>query len=300
MLIQEEKMRADAVFIRGGFSNWLKATEKFREHEKSAFHLDAVSKVAALNSTPISALLSEVVAKEQNTARVVLEEAFKTARYLVRQGLPHRGHDHRDGHFWQLMHDRTEPPEARQWMLRRDNWLSDNIQNEIIEQLAHAVQRKLVQEASTSHYFGLTADSTTDISSSEQFSCHLHFVDTDMYLQLKMLGGLTKDQTFLTVQDLARFMSALHPQTRGLFSEVERLVHLCLCLPVSTACSERSFSALRRLKTWLRSTVSQRRLTHMALLHIHKNVLDGLNLHEIIGEFIGQTPERKSTFGVKN
>ena len=116
-------------------------------------------------------------------------------------------------------------------------------------------------------------------------------------LQLKMLVGLTKDQSFHTVQDLGRFMATLQPQTRGLFSEVEKLIHLCLCLPVSTACSERSFSALRRLKTWLRSTVSQSRLTHMALLHVHKDILDDLNLQDVIGEFISRTPERKTTFG---
>ncbi|QQP39064.1 Hypothetical protein FKW44_019826 [Caligus rogercresseyi] len=29
--IQEEKKRADAVFIRGGFSNWRKATNQFKE-----------------------------------------------------------------------------------------------------------------------------------------------------------------------------------------------------------------------------------------------------------------------------
>ncbi|KAL2077880.1 hypothetical protein ACEWY4_027384 [Coilia grayii] len=255
-------MRADAVFIRGGFSNWRKATEKFREHEKSAFHLDAVSKVAALNSTPISALLSEVVAKDQNTARVVLKEAFKTARYLVRQGLPLRVHDHRDGHFWQLMLDRTESlPEARQWMLRQDNWLSDNIQNEIIEQLAHDSTKQGCQQRQ-----GVLLDSAKGLVSDTDISA-LQLPTWDVAslgLQLKMLGGLTKDQTFLTVQDLARFMSALHPQTRGLFSEVERLVHLCLCLPVSTACSERSFSALRRLKTWLRSTT---RVPSARLLH---------------------------------
>lgn len=74
-----------------------------------------------------------------------------------------------------MMIDRTESlPAARQWMLRRDNWLSDTIQNGVIELLAHAVQRRLVSGAKVSHYFGLTADGTTDISSSEQFSCHVH------------------------------------------------------------------------------------------------------------------------------
>lgn len=122
-----------------------------------------------------------MVVKEQNTARVVLLEAFKSVHYLARQALPLRGHEHRDGHFGQIMIDRTETlPTARQWMLHRDNWLFDNIQNEIIELLAHAVQRRLVSRASVSYYFGLTADRTTDVSSSKQFSCQLHYLDADL------------------------------------------------------------------------------------------------------------------------
>ena len=181
--------RADAVFITGGFSYWRKATKKFRDQEKSVFHLEAVNKIAALNITPISALLSDAVVKEQNTGREVLQEAFKSVRCLVRQGLPLRGHDHREGHFWRMMIDRAESlPAARQWMLGRDNWLSDTIQNEMIELLAHAVQRRLVSGAMVSLYFGLTADGTTDISSSEQFSCHVHYVDADFCQQSVFWG----------------------------------------------------------------------------------------------------------------
>lgn len=57
------------------------------------------------------------------------------------------------------------------------------IQNEVIELLVHAVQQRLISGAMDSHYFGLTADGTTDISSLEQFSCHLHYVDTDLCQQ---------------------------------------------------------------------------------------------------------------------
>lgn len=148
-----------------------------------------MNKIAALNSTPISALLSDAVVKEQNTDRVVLKNAFKSVHYLVRQGLPLRGRDHREVNFWRMMIDRTESlPAAHQWMLHWDNWLSDTIQNEMIELLAHAVQRRLVFGEKVSHYFGLTADGTTDISSSKQFSCHVHYVDADLCQQSVFWG----------------------------------------------------------------------------------------------------------------
>ena len=40
-------------------------------------------------------------------------------------------------------------------------------------------------------------------------------------------------------------------------------------LPVTTASSERSFSAMRRLKTYLKSTMGEQRLTSLALLPVH-------------------------------
>ena len=46
-------------------------------------------------------------------------------------------------------------------------------------------------------------------------------------------------------------------------------------VPVSTCAAERSFSGMKRLKTPLRSTISEERLSSLAILHIHehKNVL---------------------------
>ena len=77
-----------------------------------------------------------------------------------------------------------------------------------------------------------------------------------------------------------------------------QLLQLCLFFPVSTASSKRSFSALRCLKTWLCNTVSQKRLTHMALLHVHRGILDDIYVLDIMREFISITPEPTSTFGV--
>lgn len=84
------------------------------------------------------------------------------------------------------------------------------------------------------------------VSDADLSNLQLPQMDVASLDQLRMLGGLTEQHTFHSVKELAGFVSALHPQTRGLFTEVEKLIHLCLCLPVSTAGSERSFSALHR------------------------------------------------------
>ena len=50
------------------------------------------------------------------------------------------------------------------------------------------------------------------------------------------------------------------------------LMHVLYTMPASTATTERSFSVLRRLKTYLRTTMMQDRLTSLAVLHVHRDI----------------------------
>ena len=57
-----------------------------------------------------------------------------------------------------------------------------------------------------------------------------------------------------------------------IFPIISRLLKLFATLPVSTSSVERSFSTLRRLKTYLRNTCGQDRLNGLAMLYIHRDV----------------------------
>jgi len=69
-------------------------------------------------------------------------------------------------------------------------------------------------------------------------------------------------------------LRSLDPAIRTMFNEVEQLVRLLMTVPCSNAEAERSFSALRRLKTYLRSRMSQERLNHLAVMHVNQDRLD--------------------------
>ena len=56
---------------------------------------------------------------------------------------------------------------------------------------------------------------------------------------------------------------------KTMLNEVHQLVRIYLTVPMTTATAERNFSTLRRLKNYLRSTMTQKRLTHIVLLHTH-------------------------------
>ena len=57
------------------------------------------------------------------------------------------------------------------------------------------------------------------------------------------------------------------PAEKSMYPNILVLLKLLMVLPASSCSAERSFSALRRLKTWLRSTMTQKRLNHVAMCH---------------------------------
>jgi hypothetical protein len=76
----------------------------------------------------------------------------------------------------------------------------------------------------------------------------------------------------------------------GTTRAVRKLLQLFATLPVSTAPAERSFSSLRLLKTYLRSTVTQERLSGLALCHIHRDIT--LQPSKVIDRFSRKNPIR--------
>ena len=84
---------------------------------------------------------------------------------------------------------------------------------------------------------------------------------------------------------------------RAIYSEVVTLVRILLVIPATNATSERTFSALGRIKTFLRSTMTQARLNQLMTLHVHKDRTDALDLTEIVNEFASWNETRRFVFG---
>lgn len=82
-----------------------------------------------------------------------------------------------------------------------------------------------------------------------------------------------------------------------MLSEVSKLIRLYFTVPLSSATAERTFSCLRRLKSYLRTTTTQRRLNHLMLLHGHKDRTTSLDLVKAAKEFVSKNNRRKEFFG---
>ena len=87
------------------------------------------------------------------------------------------------------------------------------------------------------------------------------------------------------------------PVTKTLLGEVHKFLRMYLTLPVASATSERTFSTLRRLKNYLRSTMKQDRLNNCLLMHCRKSITDTLDTVKIAKWFACANEQRKGHFG---
>lgn len=60
------------------------------------------------------------------------------------------------------------------------------------------------------------------------------------------------------------------------YPSVFRALCIGLIIPATTCTAERSFSTLRKVKTWLRSTMSEGRLDALCMMYIHRNLVNEL------------------------
>ena len=85
-----------------------------------------------------------------------------------------------------------------------------------------------------------------------------------------------------------------------LLSEVSTVLQLILVLPATNAECERCFSCLKRVKTYLKNALSQKKkLNHLMILNIFEEETEELNLAEVANDFSCQCDKRKEDFGYR-
>ena len=92
-----------------------------------------------------------------------------------------------------------------------------------------------------------------------------------------------KDKDFPSLLDVVKQMNTYE---KAHISQVIELFKLILVLPTANASSERSFSLLRLVKSYLRATIGQGRLYQSMIPSAYKENVDELNLKDVVREFI--------------
>ena len=87
-------------------------------------------------------------------------------------------------------------------------------------------------------------------------------------------------------------IGALNECDRNTFPLIHQLLKILAIQPVSTASAERSFSCLRRLKDWMRSTMGEERLSGLALMALNRDKISLADAEEVLNRFAAKKDRR--------
>lgn len=89
-------------------------------------------------------------------------------------------------------------------------------------------------------------------------------------LRSELINIYNSDDKILSAPKLLAYI--LDNQLECVYEQTLKLLKLVLSIPVTSASSERSMSALKRIKTYLRNSMGNNRLSHLAALSIEKEL----------------------------
>lgn len=101
------------------------------------------------------------------------------------------------------------------------------------------------------------------------------------------------------ITDLLGFL--LENNLTECFGEVIKLLEILITIPMTSSKAERCFSTLKRIKTFLRSTMEKERLSALAMLSIEKRIIrDMVDFNERVIDMFAVKKERRMDFTYKN
>lgn len=176
----------------------------------------------------------------------------------------------------------------------------------ITDNLMQELSRRIAAYDTINEVFGIIGNFSTNMSASqiaegvrclcekypddfkEDFSQeYIQFVTYVKECPLKRMSSETKYMWL--------FRIIIETKVAECFPNVETAFRLFLSLMVTNCSGERSFSVLKRVKNYLRSTMSQSRLSALSLLSIESEIVRSLNYDNIIHDF-ASTKARKQQF----
>ena len=129
--------------------------------------------------------------------------------------------------------------------------------------------------------------------------CDINFADLHHELQLlpatfretcPLIKKVTWIQTGIDFMILANM--------KIVFMQFHRHLRHYLTISMSNATSERAFSTLQKVKSFLRTRLTQTHINHFIVLHAHKHLTDEIEIKLIAKIFVNGDSKRKLYFGL--
>ncbi|CAH2013282.1 unnamed protein product [Acanthoscelides obtectus] len=214
---------------------------------------------------------------------------------------------------------------------------SKTTQNELLECMLDVYHEEVKKEIANSPFVAVIADETTDVACEFQYLCKgqpverfWRFYVPDAACVLNVVNPLldqnpnkliaqsydgasvmsdknrlkTELQVLYQREELSTTSGAVPLSIllneEGLnctFQETLKLLSILITIPMSTSEAERSFSMLKRIKTFLRNTMKEERLSALGMLSAEKHFVSGIeNFNNKVIENFATKKERRMDF----
>ena len=115
-------------------------------------------------------------------------------------------------------------------------------------------------------------------------------------VEMDVLKVIMKGENPECFDDILKHLKSLKSEERELIVNIVQLCKILIVNPSTSATAERTFSLARRVKTWMRSTMTASRFNALAVLKFHKEKTDNLDLVSVANTFVCNE-NRRSLFG---
>ena len=108
-------------------------------------------------------------------------------------------------------------------------------------------------------------------------------------------------KTFLQprIKSYALFEHLIESNRFTTFSNVFIVLRIYLTMPITVASGERSFSKLKLIKTYLRSTIAQERLNSLSMLSIACEIANAIDFEVFLNDFANKKARKVFCWKIK-
>ncbi|XP_075099506.1 uncharacterized protein LOC107822125 [Nicotiana tabacum] len=188
-------------FTTDGFRGWNKALERFNSHvgNVGSVHNRCFNMMLDLMNQEQSILtsLDKQSEKIKSDHQVRLNASIDVIMYLLKEGIPFRGHDEsvtstRRGHFLDLLKWYADMKEDVKNMVlekapKNNTMTSPDIQKDIVNSCAKETVKEIIEDLN-GNFFGILVDESKDVSHKEQLALVLRYVNKEGELIERFLG----------------------------------------------------------------------------------------------------------------
>ena len=112
-------------------------------------------------------------------------------------------------------------------------------------------------------------------------------MNPNLKIQLETLAS-TISEKVSNVFEVKQYLTQLSDAQKVLLNEIINVMKLIMVMPATNSTSERSFSAMRRVKSYDRQCMTQERMNNLMILNVHKELTEEIDLFDIAKEFISE------------